>query len=184
MTLEDLHTIRTNAKVIIASDQIEAALERLAAKINVDYQEKNPIFLVVLNGGLIFSGQILPRIDILCQIDYCHATRYSGETTGDKIQWKTIPQMDLSGRDVVIIDDILDEGHTLLAISEYCLANNAKSVKSLVLVEKEHQRKAYKNQKADYCELTAPDEYVFGFGMDYSHHWRNSKDIYVLGSEG
>ena len=142
--------------------------------------EKNPLFLIVLNGALVFSGQLLPKIDILCQIDYCHTTRYQGNTRGAEIQWKAKPQLELARRDIIIVDDILDEGHTLAAISDYWLANNAKSVKSLILMEKQHQRKSYQGQKADYCELTVPDKYVFGFGMDYSHHWRNLKDILIF----
>ena len=180
MTIDDLHQVRKNSKIIIHQSEIEIALEKLAVQLNRDYENKNPLFLIVLNGGLIFSGQLLPKIDILCQIDYCHATRYLGNTRGAEIQWKAEPQMNLANRDVIIVDDILDEGHTLVAISDYCFANNAKSVKTLVLVEKQHQRKSYQGQKADYCELNVPDKYVFGFGMDYAHHWRNLKDIFIF----
>ncbi len=180
MPTKDLIDAKKNATVIITKNEIEDALLRLAEQLNADYHDKNPIFLVVLNGGLIFSGQLLPKIKVLCQLDYCHATRYRGNLQGADIQWKAKPQMDLSQRHIIIVDDILDEGHTLQAISEYCFAKHAKSVKSLILVEKKHQRKAYNNQKPDYCELTVPDEYVFGFGMDYAHHWRNSNDIYSL----
>ena len=180
MNIDELHQVRKNAKIIIHHSEIEIALNRLAGQINQDYKNKNPLFIIVLNGGLIFSGQLLPKIDILCQIDYCHATRYMGNTRGAEIQWKAKPQMILADRDIVIVDDILDEGHTLAAISEYCFAQKANSVKSLVLVEKQHQRKSYQDQKADYCELTVPDKYVFGFGMDFSHHWRNLKDILIF----
>ena len=179
MTTDDLHQVRKNAKIIIHQSEIEIALNKLASQLNKAYKGKNPIFLIVLNGGLVFSGQLLPKIDILCQIDYCHATRYQGDMRGAEIQWKAKPQMTLADRDIIIVDDILDEGHTLAAISDFCFAQKANSVKSLVLVEKQHQRKSYQGQKADYCELTVPDKYVFGFGMDYAHHWRNLKDIFI-----
>jgi hypoxanthine phosphoribosyltransferase len=161
-----LAKIKADAKIIIDQEEINLALDKLAKQIENDYQEKTPIFIVVLNGGLIFAGQLLPRIDILCEIDYCHATRYQGEQRGAELVWKSKPQTELSGRDIILVDDILDEG-------------NAKSVKTLVLVEKEHHRKAYPEQRPDYCELVVPDQYVFGFGMDYSHYWRNTLDIRV-----
>jgi hypoxanthine phosphoribosyltransferase len=177
----NLASIKEQAKVVITEQQIEDALERLASQLQNDYQELNPVFLVVLNGGLVFSGQLLPRLDFLCQLDYCHATRYDGAFRGDKIRWKCEPQMTLTDRHIIIVDDILDEGHTLNAIIDYCEQQQALSVKSLVLVEKLHDRKSTPGQTADYCELTVPDEYVFGFGMDYSHHWRNTKQIYSKG---
>jgi hypoxanthine phosphoribosyltransferase len=174
-----LAKIKADAKIIIDQKEINLALDKLAKQIENDYQEKTPIFIVVLNGGLIFAGQLLPRIDILCEIDYCHATRYQGEQRGAELVWKSKPQTELSGRDVILVDDILDEGITLKLIEQYCFEQNAKSVKTLVLVEKEHHRKAYPEQRPDYCELVVPDQYVFGFGMDYSHYWRNTLDIRV-----
>ncbi len=178
INLNHLKNLKEQAKVLVSEQQIEDALNRLAEKLQEDYQNLNPIFLVVLNGGLIFAGQLLPKLNLLCQIDYCHATRYNGAFKGAKIGWKSEPQMDFTGRHIVIVDDILDEGHPLNAIIEYCLQQNPISVKSLVLVEKLHEQKSVAGQKPDYCELTVPDEYVFGFGMDYSHHWRNTKQIY------
>ncbi|PJF33554.1 MAG: hypoxanthine-guanine phosphoribosyltransferase, partial [Phototrophicales bacterium] len=141
------------------------ALIKMAARLHQDYEDKVPIFMVVMNGGLIFAGQLLPLVDIVCQIDYCHATRYRGDTEGKDIQWRARPQQDLKDRDVVIVDDILDEGHTLVAITEACIEAGAKSVKTCVLIEKEHDRKARPNLHADYSGLTVPDRYVFGYGM-------------------
>ncbi len=179
MNQKQLLEVKQRSKVLIDQKAIQIALEKLAQKIEVDYHGKVPVFIVVLNGGLIFAGQLLPKIDLLCEIDYCHATRYQGEQRGAELIWKAKPQSSLKGRDVIILDDILDEGITLKLIQDYCLAQQANSVKTLVLVEKQHQRKAYPNQTADYCELSVPDEYVFGFGMDYSHVWRNTMDIRV-----
>ncbi len=183
MTPNELHAIKKNATIVINENEIRHALDKLARNISQDYKDKHPIFLIVLNGGLIFSGQLLPKLDILCQIDYCHATRYLENKPGSDIEWKARPQMELSGRHIIIVDDILDEGHTLSAIVDYCRTNNAKSVKSVVLISKQHNRQTGKIKKADYCELSVPDIYVFGFGMDYSHHWRNSKHIYSVGSD-
>ncbi len=175
--------IKAQSKVIVSQSQINNALDKLAKQLAADYHDKTPIFIVVLNGGLIFAGQLLPKLDLLCEIDYCHATRYQGAQRGAELVWKAKPQTNLAGRDVILVDDILDEGITLKLIQDYCLAQQARSVKTLVLVEKQHNRKAYSNQTPDYCELSVPDQYVFGFGMDYSHYWRNTADIRVVEEE-
>jgi len=180
VTIKELHDIKNNSRLLIHHDEIQIAIQKLADQIEKDYKNKNPIFIVVLNGALIFSGHFLSKIKILCQTDYCHATRYMGRIFGKKVEWKAKPQIDLKDRHIIIVDDILDEGHTLSAITQFCHERKAKSVKSLVLVEKEHHRKNIKNYKADYCELTVPDEYVFGFGMDYNNYWRNLESIYSI----
>lgn len=183
MNIEELNQVKKSAQLLYDKKTIDASIHRVATKITRDYREKNPVFLVVMNGGLIFSGKLLPLLDFPAQVDYCHATRYRGETQGGDIEWKVNPSIDLSGRHVVIVDDILDEGYTLQAIIDDCLKNNVASVKTLVLIEKLHQRKVYSNMRADYCELTTPDEYIFGLGMDYNHYWRNCDEIYLLGDQ-
>jgi len=183
MTKEELLEVKKNATVLFDNRAIEEAINQLARNIDRDYYDKTPLFIVVLNGGLIFAGQLLAKLNLLCEIDYCHATRYQGEIRGAQLVWKARPQTDLENRDVVLIDDILDEGVTLQLIEQFCRKQKARSVKTVVLVEKKHCRKAYPNQQPDYCELTVPDRYVFGFGMDYSHFWRNTKEIYVTGSD-
>lgn len=183
MNHQGFRQLKEKATLLYQYSDIDLALRRIAEKLNVDYRDKNPVFIVVLNGGLIFAGQLLPMVDVLCEIDYCHATRYQGGTRGFELVWKARPQTDLKNRNVILLDDILDEGVTLQLIEEYCIEQQALSVKTVVLVEKLHQRKAVLNQSPDYCELTVPDEYVFGFGMDYSHHWRNTRAIYSLGKQ-
>ena len=90
--------IKSNARVIIDQATINTALDKLAKQLELDYQGKTPVFIVVLNGGLIFAGQLLPKINILCEIDYCHATRYQGEQRGAELVWKAKPQTDLQER--------------------------------------------------------------------------------------
>ncbi|WP_444996505.1 hypoxanthine-guanine phosphoribosyltransferase [Aliikangiella sp. IMCC44359] len=180
MDINQLNKIKSNATILYDKHTINSALEKLKIKITADYADKNPIFLVVMNGGLIFAGQLLPQLNFPAQLDYCHATRYRGNIRGGHIEWKVEPHSNLENRHVIIVDDILDEGHTLEAIIQDCKKRKAASVKTLVLVEKKHNRKAIPNMKADYCELETPDEYVFGYGMDYNHYWRNSEEIYIL----
>ena len=179
MNIEQLNQIKQQATLLHDSKTIESALSRLALSLTADYADSDPIFLVVMNGGLIFSGKLLPLLNFPAQIDYCHATRYRGETTGGKIEWKVRPNICLANRHVVILDDILDEGHTLKAIIDDCWEQNVSSVKTCVLIEKLHNRKAIANMQPDYCELTTDDHYVFGYGMDFNHYWRNTNEIYI-----
>ncbi len=178
--LAKINRLKTNAELLHNSETIQKSLDALAKKLSQDYKDKCPVFLVVMNGGLIFSGQLLPKLNFPIELDYCHATRYRGEINGGKIDWKVTPSVELKDRHVVILDDILDEGITLQAIIEDCLLRQAKSVKTCVLIEKLHERKVIEEMRPDYCELTTPDYYVFGFGMDCNHYWRNSPEIYIL----
>jgi hypoxanthine phosphoribosyltransferase len=177
--INDINALKENATLLHDEDTILQALNRLKQQLEHDYHNKNPIFLVVMNGGLIFAGNLLAKLNFPLQIDYCHATRYRGEFSGSEVQWKVKNQLDLSNRHVVIVDDILDEGHTLNAIIQDCISQQAISVKTLVLIEKLHNRKAVNNMQPDYCQLTTPDKYIFGYGMDINHYWRNTNAIYI-----
>lgn len=170
---------KTQATLLHDRRTVQSAIEAMAEQLTCDYRGLDPVILVVMNGGLVVAGQLLPQLDFPAQLDYCHATRYRGRTSGSEIQWWVRPRAELSGRHVLIMDDILDEGHTLQAVVEACEQAGALSVKSLVLIEKLHDRKAREGMRPDYCQLSAPDEYVFGFGMDYNHYWRNTDAIYI-----
>jgi len=183
MDIDHLNQVKQEAQLLHSRETITLALDKLAGQLYRDYQSLNPVFLIVMNGGLVFAGRLLPMLDFPAQIDYCHATRYRGETRGSDLEWKVKPQLNLKDRHVVIIDDILDEGHTLLAIKQDCIEREAASVKTLVLIEKLHDRKAVPGMRPDYCELETPDNYIFGYGMDYNHYWRNCDQIYLLNTD-
>ena len=97
------NAVKKQATLLHSQEAIENAMSVLQTKLTNQYADKNPIFLVVMNGGLIFAGKILPLLNFPLQIDYCHATRYRGETTGGEIEWKAKPQMHLQNRHVVIV---------------------------------------------------------------------------------
>ena len=141
---------------------------------------ENPIIMCVMNGGLILAGMLLPRLDFPLQVDYLHATRYREKLTGADLQWKAFPSLDLTGRVVVLVDDILDEGDTLVGIRAYCLAQGAAQVLCAVLVDKNHARRHPALPRADITGLDAPDRYLFGFGMDYKGYLRNAPGVYAV----
>lgn len=159
--------------------EVEKALDQMALEISEQLREKDPILLCVMNGGLITTGKLATRLDFPLQLDYLHATRYRGETTGADLRWQKHPTLDLKGRVVLVIDDIFDEGATLDAIVSYCSDNGAAEVFTAVLTDKQHDRKLT-TLRADFVGLKIPDEYVFGYGLDYKGYFRNAAGIYAI----
>nr|WP_300312480.1 hypoxanthine-guanine phosphoribosyltransferase [Halomonas sp.] len=178
-SLDDMRDVMDNADCLISHDEVERALDRMADEITRDLGDKLPVFYCVMNGGLITTGHLMPRLGFPLEVDYLHATRYRGKTRGGELFWRVSPEIPMAGRHVVIVDDILDEGATLAAILEYCREAGAQSVSTAVLVDKSHDRKAVPGLKADYCSLEVADRYVFGFGMDYKGYWRNAPGIFA-----
>lgn len=173
--------IMKHAERIYTPEQIDHALDSMAQKITEDYAGKNPLCIVVLNGGVVFAGQLLPKLNFPLELDYLHATRYRGEMKGsDAIHWLAKPNTSLKNRDLIILDDVLDAGVTLAEIMKYCFAHEASSVKSAVLIDKEVEKHPDGVRVPDYYALRAPDRYLFGYGMDYYESWRNADGIYAL----
>ncbi len=171
-----------NARLLYDNQQILTALDRLAEQMNAVLDGEKPLVLCVMQGGLVFSGQLIPRLNCLLEIDYIHATRYQNGTTGAEISWKAEPASNLNGRTVLILDDILDEGMTLKAIMDYCRQQGTKQIFSAVLLHKRHDR-GDKSILADFTALNVEDHYVFGFGMDYEGQYRQLDAIYALSPE-
>jgi hypoxanthine phosphoribosyltransferase len=159
--------------------EVEAAFDRIAARINEDLAKDDPLVVCVMTGGVVAAGHLLPRLAFPLQLDYIHATRYRGKTSGGGIHWLVEPRHELRGRNILLIDDILDEGYTLAAILDYCRAHGAASVRTAVLVSKQHARK-HPGAAAEYVGLEVPDRYVFGYGMDYHEYLRNAPGIYAV----
>ncbi len=169
----------TSAERLFDRSQIEAALDRMAAQIISVLKGSNPLALCVMNGGLVTAAHLLMRLNFPLQLDYIHVTRYLGQTRGGEIQWHKKPAFPLKGRVVLLIDDILDEGHTLAAILDYCRTQGSARTYAAVLVDKHHDRKQ-PGARVDFVELTVEDRYVFGFGMDYKDYLRNLPAIYAV----
>ena len=168
----------TNSELIYSPQEVSDAIHALALQISQDLQDQSPLVLTVMNGGLYFAGQLLPKLNFPLEQDYVQATRYQGGVEGKKIVWRAEPTDKIKGRVVLLLDDILDEGHTLVAIRDKCLALGALDVKIAVLTEKELSHP--KPIKADYVGLTLPNCYVFGCGMDVYGWWRNLPEIRAI----
>jgi hypoxanthine phosphoribosyltransferase len=181
LTDQTLRQIRDEAVMLHGPAAVAEALDRMASEIAAALDGTLPIVLCVLNGGIIPTGRLLSRLAFPLETDYLHATRYRGKTTGDReIVWLCKPHLSLRGRTLLLVDDILDEGHTLKAIVEYCRNAGAARVYTAVLVEKLHDRRVA-GMTADFIGLAVEDRYVFGCGMDYKGYLRNLDGIFTLG---
>lgn len=179
MTPETAKAVSERARCLYSREDVEAALDNMAADITATLAACNPILLCIMNGGLVASGALATRLDFSMQLDYLHVTRYRGTTSGAGLQWKTRPSLSLRDRVVLVVDDILDEGATLEAIVNYCETEGAARVYTAVLVEKHHDRKQSSLQ-ADFKGLDGEDCYLFGYGMDYKGYLRNAPGIFAI----
>ena len=180
LNLEEIKRAREEADCLADAATVEAALDRMAAEITARLADANPLVYAVMNGGLIFAGRILPRLPFPLELAYLHATRYGHAIQGTLLDWRVRPTQDLRGRTVLVLDDILDEGHTLKAIIEHLKDEGAAEVLSAVLVHKLHDRKATPGMRADFSGLDIADRFLFGCGMDYKGYWRNAPGIYAV----
>lgn len=180
---EDFDAVLQRASLLADRAAVEQALDRMAAAIHRDLAGRDPLVLAVMIGGLVPTAWLLQRLAFPLQLDYIHATRYRGGTRGGaQIDWIARPRAPLAGRVVLVVDDILDEGHTLAAILEDCRERGAQEARSAVLVEKLHGRRVAGLQP-DYAGMRIEDRYLFGCGMDYHEHHRQHAAIYALAGE-
>lgn len=167
-----------NAELLHPREEVEAAIRRVAAEITERLKDRYPLVLSVMGGAVVFTGQLLPLLRFPLDFDYVHASRYGRGTQGTELIWKVLPGESVKERVVLVLDDILDEGHTLAAIRDKLLEMGAAEVYTAVLTEKETGRP--KPLHADFVGLALPDRYVFGCGMDAYGAWRNLPEIYAL----
>lgn len=178
----DLAWALANSEVIHGREALEAAIARMARPIVDDFAGSVPLYLTIMHGGLPFAARLAMEIGALgldLQMDYLHATRYRGATSGGELAWKHRPATPLDGRRVLLVDDILDEGHTLKGIVEWCRGQGAAEVRIAAMAVKRHDR-CVEGVCADYVGVDVPDRYVFGYGMDFHEQGRNLPAIHAL----
>lgn len=167
--------------LVIPRHEVDAALDRLAQAITADLAGARPIAVTVMNGGLVFAGQLLTRLAFPLECDYIHVRRYGRLTQGGELEWIAGPHVDVRDRTVLLLDDILDEGRTLAVVREALLARGAGRIRIAAFARKE--RKEPPAIEADYVGVTVPDLFVFGFGMDVDGEFRNLPAVYALPAE-
>jgi hypoxanthine phosphoribosyltransferase len=176
---EEMRAVLAQADCLHDAAAVQGAYDRMAQAITRDLCGANPLLLCVMTGGFIPAAELARRLEFPLEVDYLHATRYRGATTGGGLVWKRQPDKPLDGRHVLVVDDILDEGHTLVAIRRALTEFRPASLKVAVLCDKRHERRA-SGAHAEYVGLSLPDRYVFGCGMDYKEYWRQLPAIYAV----
>jgi hypoxanthine phosphoribosyltransferase len=174
---EAKEVLRT-ADLICTAGEVDAAVKRMAGEIKAVLGDAHPLVLSVMGGAVVFSGQLLPLLDFPLDFDYIHASRYGNATQGNVLEWKVMPKENVTSRVVLVLDDILDEGHTLAAIRDKVLGMGAAAFYTAVFADKEIGRE--KPIQADFTGIRLPNRYVFGFGMDVRGAWRNLPAIYAV----
>ncbi len=158
---------------------LESSISRMGAEIGHALTGDSAVFLTIMQGGLVFAGQLATAINADLEFDYVHASRFRGTTEAGELKWMRRPDTSLKDRVVILVDDILDEGHTLQAIRQWCMDEGAKKVLLAVLCEKRHGR-TVPGLSGDFVGVEVPDRYVFGYGMDFHEQGRNLPAIYAL----
>lgn len=181
MTDQRAREILAAAELLHDADAVQRALQRVAQEINTALAGQHPLVLSVMGGAVVFSGQLLPLLDFPLDFDYLHVSRYGNEKQGGQLHWKVAPRENVRGKVVLVLDDILDEGETMLAIKLRVLELGATAFYSAVFADKEHGRA--KPISADFVGLTLPNRFVFGYGMDIHGAWRNLPAIYAVKEE-
>lgn len=180
--MADLQAALANSDLIHDRVTLETAIIRMSEQIHSDYVGSVPVYITVMHGGLPFAGQLALELGargLDLEFDYLHATRYRGATSGGELAWKHRPATSLQGRRVLLVDDIVDEGHTLAAIRDWCREQGAAEIRIAALAVKVHER-CVPGLTADYVGVDVPDRYVYGFGMDYHEQGRGLPAIYAL----
>lgn len=180
MTVDQVNQVLQDADLLIGEEEVMAAINRVAEEITERLENAKPVVITVMNGGLVFAGQLLTKLVFPMEVDFVHATRYGNDVKGKELNWIVKPQSELKGKTVLLLDDILDEGITLAAIAHYCLEQGAAEVLMAVLVEKLHLRKVTPGMKADFTGVEVGDRFVLGYGLDYKGYWRNAPGIYAV----
>ena len=178
-TTPSLHDALAHADLLFGRAELETVIADIGRRIDAALDGERAVFLTVMNGALMFAGQLALAIRTDLEFDYVHATRFRGATSGSDLHWLREPMANLAGRTVLLVDDILDEGHTLLAVRDDCLRRGAKRVLIASLCCKDHDRLA-PGIASDFNGVVLPDRYVFGYGMDYHEQGRNLPAIYAL----
>ncbi len=170
-------------EVLLSEEQIQEKVKELAAALSEEYAGKDPVFVGVLKGVVIFFADIVRNIDIPCQIDFMSISSYSGTTSTGRTEVRKDVSIDIKGRHVVILEDIFDTGTSLTYTVNHLLNKGPASLKVCTFLDKPERRKPGITFKPDYVGYTIPNEFVVGYGLDFNEHYRNLPYIGILKPE-
>lgn len=168
-------------RVLLSEQEIRERIAQLGETISRDYAGKNPLFVGILKGVVVFFADMVRAVDIPCEFDFMAVSSYSGTESTGNLKIKKDLGADIRGRHVVILEDILDTGLTLSRTVELLMSRGPASLKICALLDKPERRTA--PIQADYVGFTIPNEFVVGYGLDYNEQYRNLPYVGILKPE-
>ena len=168
-------------RVLLTRKEIDDRIQEIGKKITEDYAGCDPVFVGVLKGCFIFMADLMRNVDLPVSVDFMAVSSYSGVNSTGAVKINKDLSSDICGKDVIIVEDILDSGVTLNYLKQYLMVRQPKSIRIVTLLDKPSRRKA--PIKADYFCFDVPDSFVVGYGLDYNEKYRNLPYIGILKPE-
>ncbi len=169
-------------KVLVTEEEIQARVGQLGAELAERFQGKDPMFFGVLRGCFIFMADLIRACPIKSDLEFIAVSSYQNATVSSgRVEITHDVQQDITGRELIVVEDILDSGNTLAYLKQYLLTKGAASITIATLLDKPSRRQ--KAVTADYIGFTVPDEFVVGYGLDYGQRYRNLPYIGILKPE-
>ena len=165
-------------RVMIPAEDIDKAVSRIADKLNEQFSGHTPIFLGVLSGSFLFLSDLVRKVAFHNQVAFVKLSSYEGTSSTGNVKMKLGVDFDIEGRDVIIVEDIVETGHSMNYLLQYLREKNPASITICTLFFKPN--KFLYDYKVDYAALSIGDEFIVGYGLDYNQLGRNLKDIYVV----
>ncbi|MEA2095676.1 MAG: hypoxanthine phosphoribosyltransferase [Candidatus Cloacimonadota bacterium] len=169
-------------KILKTETEIQAKIKQLGEQISKDYEGKNPVLICILKGGIVFLSDLMRNISTPVELDFMSLSSYGNSTkTSGVVKIKKDIDVDISNRDVIIVEDIVDSGLTLKYLNEYFMQHNSNSIKICTLLDKPNAHQI--DLKIDYVGFEVGNEFVVGYGLDYAQKYRNLPYIGILKKE-
>ena len=170
-------------RTFIPYDEIMAAIDKVADKMNEDFKdcEDVPVLLCVLNGSIMFTAELMKRLTFNLEIVSIKLSSYEGTSSTGKVREAMGLTSDITGRRVIIVEDIVDTGNTIMELKDIVMRHGASDAKVCTMLLKPEVYK--KDAVLDYVAMEIPDKFIVGFGLDYNQLGRNNKDIFVLDTD-
>ena len=177
--MQNISILDREFSLSIPESEIQTAVAKVAKQINKDMQDKNPLFICILNGAFMFASDLMKMIHVPCEITFVKLASYEGITTTGRVKEVIGLNEDIAGREVVIIEDIVDTGYTMQKILATLTAKGAKNIRVCTFLQKPDAL-VCKDVKVDYIAMQIPNDFIVGYGLDYNGFGRNLKDIYTV----
>lgn len=175
----EIERVRERASLVSSADEVSRAIERMAVQISAVLSGRCPVILPIMTGGMFTAVSLCRHLDFAYEVDFLQVGRYGTELTGGAIEWHVRPRVDLEGRTVLLVDDVLDRGVTLADVMREIRSSGVADLRVAVLVSKDIAH-GDSRPAVDFVGLHCPDRYLFGCGMDYKGFWRGLPALYAI----